>query len=110
MAPIELHDAIVAQLAGLGVAAPVDLALERPRNPDHGDWAVNCFPLAKGSGYAGPPLAAALADALNQRSARPPGQGRGGRRFPQPPPRTRRGCTTSCGRSSPRASSGYARH
>ncbi len=69
MAPIELRDAVLARLAGLGVAASTDLKLERPRNPDHGDWAVNCFPLAKGSPYAGPQLAAALADALNQEPA-----------------------------------------
>lgn len=64
-APHELRDAVGARLAQLGVAAPADLKLERPRNPDHGDWAVNCFPLAKGSSYAGPALAAALADSLN---------------------------------------------
>ena len=52
------------------MAAPTEIKLERPRNPDHGDWAVNCFPLAKGSSYAGPALAAALADSLN---ADPPG-------------------------------------
>src|SRR3954454_18325505 len=68
-APQELRDAVGARLAQLGVAPPVDLRLERPRNPDHGDWAVNCFPLAKGSSYAGPALAAALADRLN---AEPP--------------------------------------
>jgi arginyl-tRNA synthetase len=64
-APLALRDAIVARLASLGLPAPGDLKLERPRNPDHGDWAVNCFPLAKGSSYAGPALAAALADGLN---------------------------------------------
>ena len=63
--PSQLRDAIGARLAQLGLAAPTDLKLERPRNPDHGDWAVNCFPLAKGSSYAGPALAAALADSLN---------------------------------------------
>jgi arginyl-tRNA synthetase len=65
MAPIELTEAIRSRLQELGVAAPADLKLERPRNPDHGDWAVNCFPLAKGSSYAGPQLAAALADSLD---------------------------------------------
>jgi arginyl-tRNA synthetase len=65
MTPVELGDAVRSVLTELGVAAPVDLKLERPRNPDHGDWAVNCFPLAKGSAYAGPQLAAAVADALN---------------------------------------------
>ncbi len=69
-APIQLRDAIGARLAQLGLAVPTELKLERPRNPDHGDWAVNCFPLAKGSSYAGPALAAALADSLN---ADPPG-------------------------------------
>ena len=64
-APSDLRDAIGARLVQLGLAAPTDLNLERPRNPDHGDWAVNCFPLAKGSSYAGPALAAALADSLN---------------------------------------------
>src|SRR3954470_1197704 len=64
-APSELRDAVGARLAQLGLASPVDLKLERPRNPEHGDWAVNCFPLAKGSSYAGPALAAALADRLN---------------------------------------------
>jgi arginyl-tRNA synthetase len=64
-APHELRDAIGARLALLGVAPPADLKLDRPRNPDHGDWAVNCFPLAKGSSYGGPDLAAALADSLN---------------------------------------------
>ena len=65
MAPIELTDAIRSRLRDLGVVAPADLKLERPRNPEHGDWAVNCFPLAKGSSYAGPQLAAALADSLD---------------------------------------------
>jgi arginyl-tRNA synthetase len=64
-APLQLRDAVGARLVQLGVAAPTDLKLERPRNPDHGDWAVNCFPLAKGSSYAGPALATALADSLN---------------------------------------------
>ncbi len=64
-APLDLRDAILARLVHLGLAAPTDLRLERPRSPDHGDWAVNCFPLAKGSALAGPELAAALADALN---------------------------------------------
>jgi arginyl-tRNA synthetase len=68
-APAELRDAIVARLAQLGLGVPTDLKLEQPRNPDHGDWAVNCFPLAKGSAYAGPALAASLADSLN---ANPP--------------------------------------
>jgi arginyl-tRNA synthetase len=68
-APVELRDAVVARLVQLGVAAPTDLKLEQPRHPEHGDWAVNCFPLAKGSSYAGPALAAALADTLN---AHPP--------------------------------------
>jgi arginyl-tRNA synthetase len=68
-APLALRDAIVAGLARLGLAAPADLKLERPRNPDHGDWAVNCFPLAKGSDFAGPALAAALADGLNAEQA-----------------------------------------
>src|SRR3982750_4521709 len=64
-APAELIDAIRALLVQHGVPAPTDLTLERPRNPDHGDWAVNCFPLARGPSLKGPELAAVLADGLN---------------------------------------------
>src|SRR4051794_17299768 len=65
MAPDSLRAALLLQLAALGVAAPANLALERPRKPDHGDWSVNCFPLAKGSDFNGPALAQELADRLN---------------------------------------------
>ena len=68
-APGELTNAVGAAVVAVGLPAPTALKLERPRNPEHGDWAVNCFPLAKGSGMAGPELAAALADHL---SAHPP--------------------------------------
>ena len=61
-------------LAALGATGPGEqainsLKLERPRNPEHGDWSLNVFPLAKGAGRSGPELAAALADRLN---AEPP--------------------------------------
>ena len=85
-APLELRDAVGARLVQLGLAAPTELKLERPRNPDHGDWAVNCFPLAKGSSYAGPALGRRPGRQPERRPARPPGQGGGRRRLPQPPP------------------------
>ena len=69
MAPDQLRAAIDGHLDALGLPAPRVLNLERPRNPEHGDWSLNLFPLAKGSGQTGPALAAALADRLN---AEPP--------------------------------------
>jgi arginyl-tRNA synthetase len=69
MAPESLRAAILVQLAALGVTAPGNLALERPRKPEHGDWSVNLFPLAKGTDFNGPALAQELADRLN---AEPP--------------------------------------
>ena len=67
MAPEQLRAAIAGHLADLG--APKNIKLERPRNPEHGDWALNAFPLAKGADRSGPELATALADRLN---AEPP--------------------------------------
>ncbi|HET9602575.1 MAG TPA: arginine--tRNA ligase [Acidimicrobiales bacterium] len=63
MAPEQLRAAIAGHLADLG--APDNIKLERPRNPEHGDWALNAFPLAKGADRSGPELATALADRLN---------------------------------------------
>jgi arginyl-tRNA synthetase len=65
MAPRGLVDALLGHLDALGIARPASLNLERPRNPAHGDWSVNCFPLAKGTGMQGPQLAQALADQVN---------------------------------------------
>ena len=36
-----LIEAVRAALAGLGVEAPDAVQLERPANPDHGDWSTN---------------------------------------------------------------------
>ncbi|HEY8092285.1 MAG TPA: arginine--tRNA ligase [Acidimicrobiales bacterium] len=65
MAPEQLRAAIAGHLSALGVPSTSALKLERPRNPEHGDWSVNVFPLAKGSGTTAPDLAAALAERLN---------------------------------------------
>ncbi len=67
MVPPGLVDAIAAHLIALGLTAEAAgaLTLERPRKPEHGDWAVNVFPFAKAAGRPGPELAAAVADLVN---------------------------------------------
>jgi arginyl-tRNA synthetase len=41
MAVDKLQAEIQRALQGMGVESPVSVALERPRNPEHGDWATN---------------------------------------------------------------------
>ena len=49
-------------------ALPRPLRVERPKNPDHGDFSVNVFPLAKPLGYKPPQIAEALCAQLNEQS------------------------------------------
>ena len=60
-------DAIVAALAAETGLPLEDLRLESPRNPDLGDFAFPCFPLAKALRKAPPAIAAELAPQLAER-------------------------------------------
>lgn len=59
-----LHDA----LSALGIAAPADITLELPRNPEHGDLSTNlAMTLAKAEKKNPRELATTLVEALKQR-------------------------------------------
>jgi arginyl-tRNA synthetase len=64
--PDGLVEAIASALTALGVDAPAEIALERPRQADHGDWSTNvALASAKASGRNPRELATQLADHLN---------------------------------------------
>ncbi|MEO9138147.1 MAG: arginine--tRNA ligase [Jatrophihabitans sp.] len=68
MTPADLAAAVLAavqdcvQAGEFGVALPDDVAIERPKNPEHGDYATNvALRLAKGAGKAPREIAEAIA-------------------------------------------------
>ena len=62
----DLSAAVRASLAALGVDPPAEIALERPRVPEHGDWSTNvALATAKAAGRNPRELAPQLAASLN---------------------------------------------
>ncbi len=63
----DLAAAVRASLAALGVEAPGEIVLERPRVPEHGDWSTNvALASAKAASRNPRELATQLADSLNR--------------------------------------------
>jgi len=65
-----LREALARASAAIGAPANVEVALERPRDPAHGDWATNlAMALAKPLGKKPRDIADALVGALDRRAA-----------------------------------------
>ena len=63
----DLATAVRASLTALGVEAPGEIVLERPRVPEHGDWSTNvALASAKAASRNPRELALQLADSLNR--------------------------------------------
>src|SRR5687767_3933305 len=69
--PVEqLQREIARALASMGVVDPATVALERPRNPEHGDWATNvAMTLARSLGRPPRQIAEELVGKLDHASA-----------------------------------------